>query len=94
MLLLLLLCGALVASGAHDDNRLATCQASTHFECGRQIGEQQARRITNTLRTKYAASLAEFISTPTGNELLRKKKANVSLKIPVIIKARNLVLLC
>ena len=69
MLLLLLLCGALVASGAHDDNRLATCQASTHFECGRQIGEQQARRITNTLRTKYAASLAEFISTPTGNEL-------------------------
>ena len=30
-------------------NRLATCVANSHYECGKQIGKQQAARIQKTL---------------------------------------------
>ena len=51
-------------------NRLATCVANSHYECGKQIGKQQAARIQKTLQTKHAQTIFQYVNqTVDGNKL-------------------------
>ena len=50
-------------------SRFAHCSATTNYDCGYQIGQSQAHRISKTLTTPHGQSLIQFITTEKGKSL-------------------------
>ena len=74
-----------IVGGCFGD-RHVTCDALTHYECGRQIGAKQRTRVQAAIASPHARALVAWAATSQGNTTLSRYLAMHARELPDLLE--------
>ena len=73
------------SSSSASDDRHVTCDAPTHYGCGRQIGVKQRARVRAAVSSPHARALVAWAGTSRGNATMSKYLAMHARELPDLL---------